>query len=156
RAAAANDEQPAGIAHRQRAQQYRVDETEERGVRPDAERERQDGGGGEARRSTEPSQSVRDVGAQLVDDPQPARVAALLFPTKVVAELAAGARVGFLARQPGGGEVVGAGGLMKPQLLVEIALEPRAQDERLHDSAKAIECPHISSGSARTMPEMAA
>ncbi len=54
-------DQPIGISVGQRLEEDGLDEAEKRGVRADAERERQDGDGGEAGLSTETLQGLFDV-----------------------------------------------------------------------------------------------
>jgi hypothetical protein len=63
------------------AQEQRVDSAEDRGVRANAERERQDGHERKSRRAHKRSERVAHVLPQLVEEPQPERFAALLFDT---------------------------------------------------------------------------
>ena len=53
--------QALGIAHRELAQQDLVDQREDRGVGADAERQRQDGDGGEERAAAEAAQRQAEV-----------------------------------------------------------------------------------------------
>ena len=55
------------MAEWQRAQQYFVDDAEDRGVRADADRDRQDRQHGEARVPDERSQRIAQVLPQVVD-----------------------------------------------------------------------------------------
>jgi hypothetical protein len=56
-----NRDQPVGFLIGQRPQQYDVDESENRGIGPDTERQRQHGDSGEAGVLGQHSQAVADV-----------------------------------------------------------------------------------------------
>ena len=56
-----NQIQPIGVRIRQRTQQHTVDDAEDCGVRPDAERQRQERGGGDAGGAKKKTDAVADI-----------------------------------------------------------------------------------------------
>ena len=61
RAVLPDDHEPIGVLERQAIDEHGLDDREDRGVRADAERERQHGDGGEARRAQPESNRVAKV-----------------------------------------------------------------------------------------------
>src|SRR6185369_16526419 len=76
------------LLDRQPSEQHRVDDAEQRRVGADAERERDDGDGGEARRLAHHAQAVAHVLRELLDEADAARVARLLLELLDAAEAA--------------------------------------------------------------------
>jgi hypothetical protein len=62
-----DEDQPPRMRERQRLEKHRVHHAENRGGRSDTERERDDGGGGEAGRLSEPAARVADVAGKAVE-----------------------------------------------------------------------------------------
>src|SRR6476620_4877148 len=74
----AQRDEPMGFRIWQRTQEHRVDEAEDRGVRSDAEREREHGDRREARALPKRAQRVSSVLQRALDQADAARVTALL------------------------------------------------------------------------------
>ena len=96
---------PAGLWIGQRFQERRVDEAEDRCVCADAERDRRNRDGREPRAPPEKTQRVAHVLPPAFEDPQPARVAALLFSLLDRAHLTQG-RVARVTGSHSGGDVI--------------------------------------------------
>jgi hypothetical protein len=71
----AEDDQPARVGHRQRAQEHGVGEREDGGVGADAERERHHRDGGEQRIAAQAAHGVAQVASEVVEPRQAALVA---------------------------------------------------------------------------------
>src|SRR5688572_30119785 len=84
---------------RQGLDQHGIDQTEDGGVRPDPQSERQQRHRGKRRRSPQRAQRITQVGPKVVDQPPSNRVATVFLPRGDAAELRPGAR-----RRVGGGK----------------------------------------------------
>src|SRR5690348_11773079 len=99
----------------------------------------------------------REVGAELLPQPQPARVARRFLLRFDTAELDTGRTLGGVARQAAPLEVVGAMLDVAPELLVHLTLERRAAEEVADSRADAAdERPHNDLGVARSAAVMPA
>ena len=79
RALILHEEHAFGLRNRQRLQHERVDDAEDDGVRADAKRQREDRHERECRRARERADGIPHVGAQIVEEPEAARLPALIL-----------------------------------------------------------------------------
>jgi hypothetical protein len=74
-----DEDQPVAILVRQRLQQHAVDDTEDRGVRPDPQTERDHRENGESRILEQRSRAVAKIGDQLFEPADAARYATVVM-----------------------------------------------------------------------------
>ena len=127
----AQHHQPLGLAVGQRPQQHAVHDAEDRGVRPDPERERQYDGHGEGRRLPQAAQAVADVLHQALERPSAPGVAHPLLRLIHSAEAHARGAARVLFAHAGLPVLLGLQLEVHPQLGVELALETWPAAQRL-------------------------
>jgi len=118
-----------GMRHRQRAQAYRVEQLEDRRVRPDAEREREDGDDGKSWIEPQQSQAVSQVLPDRLEEAEGVHAVDLLADLRDVAQLAARRVARLGAAHPARDVLVG----LDRQMRVELArplVVPRAAIEK--------------------------
>ncbi|HZL94662.1 MAG TPA: hypothetical protein VFB99_13495, partial [Vicinamibacterales bacterium] len=74
------------VGHGKTFEQQQIQQTKDRRTGADADGEREDRGGGEARRAPHRSNCVAQIGAQIVDDCKTARLATGLLPPDHIAD----------------------------------------------------------------------
>jgi len=88
------------VAHRKGAEQQRLNEAEDRRVRANAERERQDRDECEPGRSAQRSRRVQQIAPRIVQPPERSRVALMLFGLLDAADCASRGVARFVGRHP--------------------------------------------------------
>ena len=96
--------EPPRISKRQRPEQHSIHHAEDRGIRADAESEREDGDGGEARILAQYAQAVTKIHEEVFDGWPAPDGAAVLFRQSDIAKLAARGGGSFFSRHAGGNE----------------------------------------------------
>src|SRR5262245_41080748 len=133
---------------RHQLQQQGIDQAEYRRVRADAERDREHRGNRKCGRPPQPSRTVADVGAHVVHESKPARLASLLFPAKGIAKLAPRLACCGRAIEAHGHEMVGPRVDVELELGVHVALHLAAAQKRTRERSPRRESRHTSSGTA--------
>ena len=114
---------------RRRTEQQPVDDVEHRGIRTDAETEREHDADREARLRAKPAHRIADVGERGLDQRGAARVTALVLRAFDAAECQPREANGLVARDAVRLVSLGVALDVGAQLLVEIALDGAAVDE---------------------------
>ena len=96
------------VAHRQRAQQHRVHETEDRGVRADAQREREYGDDREGRTPPQRANRIADIRECAVEPGEKVNVACPLFLRGRIARLPVRSRLRVALAHAGRDEFIAA------------------------------------------------
>src|SRR5262249_51790020 len=112
------------------------DDADDRGVRADAEREREHRHQREAGIARHPAQAVARVLSQVLEPAPAPRVAALLAQDRRVAEPPARGRVRLVGRDAGGARVRGAQVEVEAHLLGEIAVEAPSAQKHAHPAGE--------------------
>ena len=131
-AAVVDEEQALRLRDGKRLQQQRIDEAEDRGVRADAERKRQDGDDRECRRSTQQPERIADISAQLVDDAQPEHLPAFVSPGVDAAKRDPRQSVSFVGGDAAADEIGTVQIDMQSHLVLHLAIEIACQTRRAH------------------------
>ena len=153
----AHDHQIGGLSHRQRSNEYGVDERVDRRVGADAKRESADHESGEGGVSAQGANAVGDVLSNLSGDSPPpfGRLACSVERQHVAAhaahvpELFQRGRARILGRQPAGDEDVDARLEMKQNLVVDFADEAKPAERNAEDPAHARPFPSMLDGRVR-------
>jgi hypothetical protein len=118
------------IAHGERMQHQAIRHGEDRGVRADAEGEREYGDRGETRRFAQHAQAEAQVLNQGFKEMRALGFAAFFLELLVAAELEPGASPGLCTRNAGTLEVIGAILDVRAQFLFHLLVNPRPMKER--------------------------
>jgi hypothetical protein len=152
------------ISHSERLEEQRVDQPEDRGVRADPERQRDDGGQRECRRPAHRAQGIAKIGVQAIDQREASGVAARILPLRHAAELLPCPSFRVDPRESLSDEIGGASVDMESHLGVHFALhatpmEPRAAErfqrgKKSHDRVRAAQTsPGVASSTNPIAPE---
>ena len=129
--------QLAGTADGRLPQHERVDEREDRGIRADAEREREDRNECEARASADAAHGIAEVGGTLVEEPHAERGAAVFLLRLDRAELDPRAPARLCWSHTAADEIVGERVDMEPEFVGHLAFERRAAKNSVKPHADA-------------------
>jgi hypothetical protein len=116
----ADASQLVGIGHRQAAQEQTVQEREHRGVRADADGEREDGSHPEGGVATQPAKAVTEVGEQGLEPDEDVAVARVLHLEDVAPEAPSRFALGLVGRGPVGDQLLGPLGEVEGHLAVDV------------------------------------
>ena len=125
------------VAIRQRAEEHGVHDAEDRGVGADAEREGEHRDGGEALVATHVAQAVPDVADQTLERGHPALVALGLLHGLDGAEAPERVSAGVVRREAGRHGVAFGQLEVGPHVLVELAIQPIALEQRQQSLPRA-------------------
>jgi hypothetical protein len=125
-----NGDEVVGPRHRQRPQQKCIGPAERRGVGADPDGQRREGDEREHRAAPERADRVSEVGGQVVDPTRLQRVAAPILHVRDCAKLLPGTLLGRGRRHAGALIHRGLHREMKRDLVVEVALDAAAAEER--------------------------
>ena len=137
-----------GPIHRQSADHHVVEQVEHGDVRANAERQRRERRDGKAWRSAEPANAVDGIRAQVVDESQPASLAACLLPSQWVAQLLYRLPGGIARRGTSSDEVFRPFHNVVLELGGHLALESGALEERSQKGLQPAPGLHTTGGTA--------
>src|SRR5215469_8964180 len=137
-----------GIWIGKRSQKHSVDDAEDGGVGADAQRERQNGDGGEARTLAEHAGGIAQVLRGLVQEAPAARLAALLLERLEVTEFDSCAPRGLRAVHAGPDKIIGVERKMVTEFLVHVAFLLIAMDRAAQDGPEFGKGAHSYPGAA--------
>ena len=134
-------EEAPGVSNRKHSQEDGVDQSEDRGIGANRERERQNRHGRKPAIAPEHAERLTQVGAEIVEMMEPPAPAALLFRPFDTAELGPRPALGHFARNTLAHEIVDTRVQMEAQLRLHLCLEPATVEELHGFSGRASRMP---------------
>ena len=125
-----------GVGIGQRPQQHRIDDAEDRGVRADAECERQHREGRERTRASHGAEGVAHVLCELFERHPPPGVAAGLAQQQFIAKAAAGRRARLFRARAGTAMLLLAQFAMQPHFFAQVEIEAPATEQHAQSAEK--------------------
>ena len=144
----ADADQLIGLGVRQRRQQNSIDQAENRGIRADAQRQRQHRNYGKARRSSQGASAVTQILRPSFQESHAPRVPAFFFGSLHSAKLQASLAQRFRARQAAADEILRAGFDVETEFGVHFGFHAGAQQRAAQPGMEAVPVVHLASAVA--------